>query len=88
MIHGPQSVQISQKQDRRNIYVIMKTMCPPSHHHNGFVATHAFGHMIYGYELYEYGYEYGYVCSITSEPSQNNSRHVLSFKDSSALLNN
>ena len=23
------------------IYVIMKTMCPPSYHHNGFVATHA-----------------------------------------------
>ena len=27
------------------IYVIMKTMCPPGHHHNGFVATHALGHM-------------------------------------------
>ena len=25
----------------------MKTMCPPSYHHNGFVATHAFGHMMY-----------------------------------------
>ena len=24
-----------------DIYVIMKTMCPPSYHHNGFVATHA-----------------------------------------------
>ena len=23
------------------IYVIMKTMCPPGYHHNGFVATHA-----------------------------------------------
>ena len=23
----------------------MKTMCPPGYHHNGFVATHAFGHM-------------------------------------------
>ena len=22
------------------IYVIMKTMCPPGYHHNGFVATH------------------------------------------------
>ena len=29
----------------------MKTMCPPGHHHNGFVATHAFGHMMYGYTL-------------------------------------
>ena len=30
------------------IYVIMKTMCPPSYHRNGFVATHvawALGHM-------------------------------------------
>ena len=31
------------------IYVIMKTMCPPGYHHNGFVATHALGHMMYGY---------------------------------------
>ena len=23
----------------------MKTMCPPGYHHNGFVATHALGHM-------------------------------------------
>ena len=30
------------------IYVIMKTMCPPGYHHNGFVATHALGHMMYG----------------------------------------
>ena len=29
------------------IYVIMKTMCPPGYHHNGFVATHALGHMMY-----------------------------------------
>ena len=29
------------------IYVIMKTMCPPVYHHNGFVATHALGHMMY-----------------------------------------
>ena len=26
----------------------MKTMCPPGYHHNGFVATHALGHMMYG----------------------------------------
>ena len=24
----------------------MKTMCPPGYHNNGFVATHALGHMI------------------------------------------
>ena len=29
------------------IYAIMKTMCSPGYHHNGFVATHAFGHMMY-----------------------------------------
>ena len=29
----------------------MKTMRPPSYHHNGFVATHALGHMMYGYTL-------------------------------------
>ena len=26
----------------------MKTMCPPGYHRNGFVATHAVGHMMYG----------------------------------------
>ena len=35
----------------RNIYTIIKTMCPPDYHHNGFVATHALGHMMYGYKL-------------------------------------
>ena len=24
----------------------MKIMCPPGYHHNGFVATHALGHMM------------------------------------------
>ena len=47
MIHDTQSAQISQKQDGRNIYAIMKTMCPPSYHHNGFVATYALGHVMY-----------------------------------------
>ena len=45
MIHDTQSAQILKKQDERNIYVIMKTMCPPGYHHNGFVATHALGHI-------------------------------------------
>ena len=40
MIHDTQSAQISQKQDGRNIYVIMKTMCPPGYHHNGSVAEY------------------------------------------------
>ena len=29
------------------IYVIMKTMWPLGYHQNGFVATHAFGHMMW-----------------------------------------
>ena len=55
MIHDTQSAQISQKQDEYNIYVIyviMKTMCPPSYLHSSFVATHALGHMMYGYICY------------------------------------
>ena len=45
------SVQISQKEDERNICVIMKTMRGRGFHHNGFVATHALGHMMYGCTL-------------------------------------
>ena len=26
----------------------MKTICPLGYHHNGFVATHALGNMMYG----------------------------------------
>ena len=48
MIRDTQSDQISQKQDGRNIYVIMKTVCPPGYHDSGFVATHALGHMMHG----------------------------------------
>ena len=51
VIHNTHSAQISQKQDERNLYAIMKTMCPSGCHHNGFVATHALGHMMYGYTL-------------------------------------
>ena len=29
------------------IFAIMKTMCPPGYHHNGFAATHVLGHMMY-----------------------------------------
>ena len=31
----------------------MKTMYPPGYHHNGFVATHALGHMMYGAQVHE-----------------------------------
>ena len=51
MIHDTHSDQISQKQDERNIYVTMKTMCSSGYYHNGFVATHALGHMMYGSTL-------------------------------------
>ena len=27
-------------------------MCPPGYHHNGFVAYHALGQMMYGYTFY------------------------------------
>ena len=50
MIHDTQSAQISQKQDRRTVYASMKTMCQPCYHHNGFVATLALGHMMYGHK--------------------------------------
>ena len=43
------------------IYVIMKTMCPPSYHHNGFVATHVLGHMMYMYTHNVYVYTYTYI---------------------------
>ena len=34
------------------IYGIMKTMCPPGYHHQGFVATHALGHMMHGWTVH------------------------------------
>ena len=46
-----QSAQIPQKQDEHSIYVIMKTMCPPGYHHNGFVCT-------WTHDLYIYIYRY------------------------------
>ena len=27
-------------------------MCLPDYHHNGFMATHEFGHMMYGYTMW------------------------------------
>ena len=45
--HDMQSAQVSQKQDGSDIYAIMKIMCPPGYHHNGFVATHALERMMY-----------------------------------------
>ena len=31
------------------IHVIMKTICLPGYHHNGFFVTHAPGHMMYSW---------------------------------------
>ena len=45
------------------MYVIMKTICPPGYHYNGFVTTHALGHMMYGY-IYIYIYIYIYYLYI------------------------
>ena len=56
MTHDTQSALISQKQDERNIYVIMKTMCPPDYHHDGSVVTHALGHTMYGYIKHNFVY--------------------------------
>ena len=56
MIHDTQTAQISRKQDERNIYEIMKTMCPPGNHHNGFVATHAVNICIYIITFFVYVY--------------------------------
>ena len=40
-------IYITQKQDGHNTYVIMKAMCLPAYHQNGFVATQSLGHMMY-----------------------------------------
>ena len=39
----------------------METMCPPGYHHNGFVETHALGHMMYG--------SYAHLASVRFEHS-------------------
>ena len=36
------------------MYVIMKTMCPPGYHQNGFVATNALEHMYVTYITCKY----------------------------------
>ena len=51
MLDDTQCAQMSQKQDGRNVYAIMKIMFPHGYHHSGFVATHAIGHSMYGYTL-------------------------------------
>ena len=51
MIHDTQSAQISKKQDGRNVYVIMKTMCHHGYLHNSFVTTHELRHMTYGLHI-------------------------------------
>ena len=38
---------MSQKQDGRNIYVIMKTMCPPGYHHNVHIYIYIYINLTY-----------------------------------------
>ena len=47
-MHDTRSAQISQMKDQHNMYGIMKTLCPFGYHHDGFVATHALEHTMYG----------------------------------------
>ena len=42
-----ESAHISMKQIEHSIYVVMKTMCSPCYHQNGFAATLALGQMMY-----------------------------------------
>ena len=53
MIRDTHSAQTLPKQDGRNIYVIMKTLCPSGCHHNDFVATHPLGHMMYIWTVHQ-----------------------------------
>ena len=41
----------------------MKTMCPLGYHHNGFMATHALGHMMYIITIYIYNRTSYYNCT-------------------------
>ena len=52
--------RVHKSQNEHNIYD-MKTMRPPGFHHNGFVATHALGHIIYIYIYTYYVYIYIYI---------------------------
>ena len=61
VIFDTQSVRISQKHDWHNIYVIMKTMCPPGYDHNGFVATYALGHLMFDIGCLETVFSYKMV---------------------------
>ena len=46
------------------IYAIVKTMWPSGYHHNGFVATHAIGHMMCGLYIIIIRYALSLKCSI------------------------
>ena len=54
------------------MYVIMKTMCLPDYHHNGFVATHAY----YICQLMSaHATTYIYIC-INNKVLDTNKKHV------------
>ena len=49
VIYNTQNAQILQIHDGSNICVTIEIMCSLAYHISDFVATHAFGHMIYRY---------------------------------------
>ena len=51
VVSDPRHTECSNLTEERKLYAIMKTMCPPGYHHNGFVATDALGHIMYDYTL-------------------------------------
>ena len=54
-------------ESRPDVYVIMKTMCPPGYHHNGFVATHALIYICMYMYIYVYMYIYIYTHTHTHQ---------------------
>ena len=73
----------------------MKTMCPPGYHHNGFMATHALGHMMYIYVIIYYpSYLQGLASRFSQWFSENQMKgntykcHLLMNKDKSLEIRN
>ena len=67
----------------------METMYPPSYQHNGFVTTHAFGHIMYMYtHTYTYYKVYnGLFCHPTTKFTMDYSDTTINFLDVSVTKN-
>ena len=69
----------------------METMCPPSYQHNGFVTTHAFGHIMYMYtHIYTYTYYKvynGLFCHPTTKFTMDYPDTTINFLDVSVTKN-